>query len=79
MEENTTWNLVADIEKLRAELRIARWLVLGGSWGVTLGLAYAQAHPEAVGGLVLRGVCLLRRQEIDWFYRQVKGVNLTRG
>ena len=67
--ENTTWHLVADMEKLRAKLEIERWQVFGGSWGSTLGLAYAQTHPERVSELVLRGIFLLRRWEIDWFYQ----------
>ena len=67
--DNTTWHLVDDIERLRRHLRIERWLVFGGSWGSTLALAYAETHPEAVTGLVLRGVFLLRRQELDWFYQ----------
>eukprot|EP00897_Mesotaenium_endlicherianum_P008148 jgi/Mesen1/7361/ME000381S06600 len=70
LEENTTWDLVADIEKLRSHLKVDKWLVMGGSWGVTLALAYAQAHSERVAALVLRGVCLLRQQELDWFYKQ---------
>ena len=70
LEENTTWHLVADMEKLREHLGIARWLVFGGSWGSTLGLAYSQAHPKRVTELVLRGIFLLRRKEIDWFYQQ---------
>jgi proline iminopeptidase len=68
--DNTTWDLVADIERLRQHLGIDRWLVFGGSWGSTLALAYAQTHPEAVTGLVLRGIFLLRRQELHWFYQQ---------
>jgi proline iminopeptidase len=64
---NTTAHLVADIERLREMLGIERWLVLGGSWGSTLALAYAQAHPERVCGLILRGVFLGRRCDIDWF------------
>ena len=64
---NTTADLVGDIELLRETLGIARWLVFGGSWGSTLALAYAQAHPERVTGLVLRGIFLGRPQEIDWF------------
>lgn len=67
---NTTWHLVADIERLRAHLDIARWLVFGGSWGSTLSLAYAQAHPYAVTELVLRGIFLLRRFELEWFYQR---------
>jgi proline iminopeptidase len=69
LEENTTWDLVADIEKLRGELGIERWLVFGGSWGSTLALAYAEAHPERVTELVLRGIFLIRKSEIDWFYQ----------
>ena len=67
--ENTTWHLVADMEQLRERLEIDRWQVFGGSWGSTLGLAYAQKHPERVSELVLRGIFLLRRWEIDWFYQ----------
>ncbi len=70
LEQNTTWDLVEDIEKLRAYLGIQRWQVFGGSWGSTLALAYAQAHPQAVTELVLRGIFLLRKQEIDWFYQR---------
>jgi proline iminopeptidase len=65
--DNTTAHLVADIERLRAHLGIDRWLLFGGSWGSTLALAYAQAHPERVLGLVLRGVFLATRGEVDWF------------
>jgi proline iminopeptidase len=70
LEENTTWDLVADIEKLRVHLGLERWQVFGGSWGSTLALAYAQKHPERVTELVLRGIFLLRRQEIEWFYQR---------
>jgi proline iminopeptidase len=70
LRENTTWDLVADMEKIRAELGIARWQVFGGSWGSTLALAYAERHPERVTELVLRGIFLLRKQEIDWFYQR---------
>ncbi|XP_027112723.1 proline iminopeptidase-like [Coffea arabica] len=66
--ENTTWDLVNDIEKLREHLQIPEWQVFGGSWGSTLALAYSQSHPEKVTGLVLRGIFLLRKKEIDWFY-----------
>jgi proline iminopeptidase len=66
---NTTWDLVADIERLRERLGIERWLVFGGSWGSTLALAYAQAHPGRVTALVLRGIFLLRRWELEWFYQ----------
>ncbi|WP_305969995.1 MULTISPECIES: prolyl aminopeptidase [unclassified Mameliella] len=65
---NTTWNLVADIELIRAELEIDRAVVFGGSWGATLALIYAISHPEAVSQLVLRGVFLMTRTELDWFY-----------
>jgi proline iminopeptidase len=67
--ENTTWHLVADIERLRKHLGIERWLVFGGSWGSTLALAYAEAHPERVTELVLRGIFLLRYAEIRWLYQ----------
>ena len=67
--ENTTWHLVSDIERLRKHLGIERWLVFGGSWGSTLALAYAEAHPERVTELVLRGIFLLRYSEIRWFYQ----------
>jgi proline iminopeptidase len=70
LENNTTWHLVADMERLRKHLRIGRWQVFGGSWGSTLALAYAQTHPEAVTELVLRGIFLLRKREIDWFYQE---------
>jgi proline iminopeptidase len=69
LEDNTTWHLVEDMEALRKHLRITQWLVFGGSWGSTLALAYAQTHPERVSALVLRGIFLLRRQEIQWFYQ----------
>ena len=68
--DNTTRHLVADIEALRAHLRIARWQVFGGSWGSTLALAYAEAHPQVVTELVLRGIFMLRRWELEWFYQQ---------
>jgi proline iminopeptidase len=67
--ENTTWHLVADIERLRKHLGIERWLVFGGSWGSTLALAYSEANPERVTELVLRGIFLLRYAEIRWFYQ----------
>ena len=70
LEANTTWHLVSDIERLRESLNIKQWLVFGGSWGSTLALAYAQTHPEAVTELVLRGIFLLRPQEIHWFYQE---------
>jgi proline iminopeptidase len=67
---NTTWDLVADIERLRWHLGIDRWQVFGGSWGSTLALAYAQAHPRCVSELVLRGIFMLRRWELEWFYQE---------
>jgi proline iminopeptidase len=67
---NTTQHLVADMEQLRAHLDIDRWQVFGGSWGSTLALAYAEAHPTRVTELVLRGIFLLRKLEIDWFYQR---------
>jgi proline iminopeptidase len=68
--DNTTWDLVADIERLRGHLDITRWQVFGGSWGSTLALAYAQAHPGRVSELVLRGIFMLRRWELEWFYQE---------
>jgi proline iminopeptidase len=65
---NTTWHLVADIEMIRKELKIDQWVVFGGSWGATLSLIYAQTHPEAARNLVLRGVFLMTKAELDWFY-----------
>jgi proline iminopeptidase len=70
LTDNTTWDLVADIERVRQHLGIDRWQVFGGSWGSTLALAYAQTHPEAVTELVLRGIFLLRRWELEWFYQK---------
>ena len=69
VEHNTTWDLVDDIEAVRVALGIDRWLVFGGSWGSALSLAYAQAHPERVRALVLRGIFLLRRSELRFFYQ----------
>lgn len=70
LEANTTWHLVADIERLRALLGAERWLVFGGSWGSTLALAYAEKHPERVSELVLRGIFTLRRFELEWYYQR---------
>ncbi len=70
LTSNTTWHLVADIEAIRARLGIERWLVFGGSWGSTLSLLYAQAHPGAVSALVLRGIFMLRPAELHWFYQE---------
>jgi proline iminopeptidase len=69
LQENTTWDLVADIETLRTHLNIDRWQVVGGSWGSTLALTYALTHPTRVTELVLRGIFTLRKTEIDWFYQ----------
>lgn len=69
LEENTTWDLVADMEKIRQHLGIQQWIVFGGSWGSTLALLYAETHPSAVRGLILRGIFLCRKKEINWFYQ----------
>jgi proline iminopeptidase len=69
LEANTTWHLVADMERLRELAGVDRWLVFGGSWGSTLALAYAETHPERVSGLVLRGIFTLRQAELDWYYQ----------
>jgi proline iminopeptidase len=68
VEANTTWHLVRDIEKIRAALGIERWVVFGGSWGATLALIYAQTHPDRAAYLILRGVFLMTRAELKWFY-----------
>jgi proline iminopeptidase len=70
---NTTWHLVADLERLRVDRGVDRWQVFGGSWGSTLALAYAQTHPERVTELVLRGIFTLRRSELEWFYEGAAG------
>lgn len=71
LKENTTWDLVSDIEKVRQELGIDKWhTVFGGSWGSTLSLAYAETHPDRVGHLVLRGIFMVRREEIQFFYQE---------
>jgi len=69
IEANTTWHLVADIERLRELMGVEQWLVFGGSWGSTLALAYAETHPERVSELVLRGIYTLTRAELDWYYQ----------
>src|SRR5215470_413893 len=74
LTDNTTAHLVSDLERLREHLGIERWLVFGGSWGSTLALAYAEAHPQRVRGLVLRGIFLGRAQEIDWFMHGIRFV-----
>ncbi len=73
LQGNTTGALVADIESIREYLGIDRWLVFGGSWGSTLALAYGQAHPQRVTGLILRGIFLCREREIHWFYQEGAG------
>jgi proline iminopeptidase len=70
LEDNTTWHLVEDIEKLRRHLQIEKWLVFGGSWGSTLALAYAETHPQRVSELVLRGIFMLTQFELNWFYQE---------
>ena len=69
LKENTTWDLVSDIEKIREKLGIYKWDVFGGSWGSTLALAYSQSHPTCCSGLILRGIFLLRSEELSWFYQ----------
>jgi proline iminopeptidase len=69
LDHNTTWDLVADIEKLRQMVGVERWLVYGGSWGSCLALAYAEAHPERTSELVVRGIFTLRRWELEWYYQ----------
>lgn len=69
LEDNTTWSLVADIEKLREHLKVEKWVVFGGSWGSTLSLAYAETHPDRCLGLILRGIFTLQRNELEWFYQ----------
>jgi proline iminopeptidase len=70
LDANTTWHLVADIERLRAIMGVDQWLVFGGSWGSTLALAYAQTHRAQVSELVLRGIFTIRQSEIDWYYQE---------
>ncbi|WP_455230028.1 prolyl aminopeptidase [Geopseudomonas aromaticivorans] len=70
LDRNTTWDLVADMERIREHLGIDKWVLFGGSWGSTLSLAYAQTHPERVHALILRGIFLCRPQEIQWFYQE---------
>lgn len=71
LDNNTTWDLVRDIEKLRQDVMgVDKWLVFGGSWGSTLALAYAQTHPAHVSELIVRGIFTLRKSEVDWFYQE---------
>ncbi len=69
LEDNTTWHLIEDIESIRERLDIKKWLVFGGSWGSTLAIAYAQKHPKNVSQMVLRGIFMLRKKELQWFYQ----------
>lgn len=69
LRDNTTWDLVNDIEKIRNKLNIDKWVVFGGSWGSTLSLAYAESHPDRCKALILRGIFLLRREELEFFYQ----------
>lgn len=69
LENNTTWHLVADIERLREMAGFEKWVVFGGSWGSTLALAYAETHPARTSALVVRGIYMLRPSELDWYYR----------
>ena len=69
LEDNTTWHLVEDMEKLRELLHVDKWIVFGGSWGSTLALAYAETHPDRCLGLVLRGIFTLQREELLWYYQ----------
>ena len=69
LQENTTWDLIADIEKIRQHLEINKWVVFGGSWGSTLSLSYAITHPDRCKALVLRGIFMIRKKEINWFYQ----------
>lgn len=73
LENNTTWDLVADMEAIRARLRVQKWVLFGGSWGSTLSLLYAEKYPDFVSQLILRGIFLMRQREIDWFYRHGTG------
>lgn len=70
LEDNTTWTLIDDMEKIREELRIERWVLFGGSWGSTLSVAYAQCHADRVLALILRGIFMIRKQELAWLYER---------
>ncbi|OUS06725.1 prolyl aminopeptidase [Gammaproteobacteria bacterium 42_54_T18] len=69
IESNTTQDLIEDIERIREELEVERWVLFGGSWGTTLGLLYAQQYPDNVSAMILRGVFLARQQDLDWIYK----------
>lgn len=70
LKDNTTWDLVSDMEKIRTHLKVEKWAVFGGSWGSTLALSYSVTHPQNCTELFLRGIFLLRKKEIDWFYQE---------
>lgn len=70
LENNTTWDLVKDIESLRALMGVEKWLVFGGSWGATLALSYSETHPTRVSELIVRGIFTLKKREIDWYYQE---------
>ena len=70
LDNNTTWHLVADIERLRKLLHVERWLVFGGSWGSALALAYAHTHPQAVSALVVRGIFTIRQAKLHWYFQE---------
>ena len=70
LKENTTWDLIADIEKIRSHLNIDKWVVFGGCWGSTLSLSYSIRHPKRCKGLILRGIFMIRKKEIQWFYQE---------
>jgi proline iminopeptidase len=72
VENNTTWDLVEDLERLRIHLGVHRWMVFGGSWGSTLALAYAASYPQVVTAMILRGIFLCRQSELDWFLQDVR-------
>eukprot|EP01048_Picozoa_sp_COSAG05_P008600 COSAG05_NODE_662_length_8034_cov_10.368998_5_plen_318_part_00 len=77
LTDNTTWHLVADMERIRKKLGIARWQVFGGSWGSTLGMSYSISHPEAVTEIVLRGIFMLRRSELQFYYQDGTAVRVA--
>lgn len=75
LRENNTWEIVEDLEKLRKHLNVDRWVVMGGSWGSTLGLSYGIKHPTSIAGLILRGIFLARPMEADWLFRAGRGTS----
>lgn len=70
LKNNTTWDLVADLEQIRQFLKIEQWVVFGGSWGSTLALLYAETHPQSVSGIIVRGIFLARDKDVQWFYQE---------